>query len=328
MAVCPSANPYLGIRKWFDQLSKDEQHNLLLYGQKCLYVHNVLSYENSLKNRTELSDPESLAYVLSLVQKNIKGVEVLTSQQHKIVVRMESSMVCLHIHNEAMVTRSAVDMFEQQLCPTANKTSAGQRHVWVFIQEVSLPRSRTSVGYQTGSGMPYFFVTGTLRHPDRLCAMLEIMWSGSRCWSGQKTAPPQPAQPLVDSLKDSIRKQEDLNSMLSVMTQRSNATIETLRQTLRRVNNGSMQRVPLVASAMDELRSDIHQVWDVLEDSSEKLTVRNTCTKLMQLYPGKYEAFTTENNFTNRLRYYQTNFRREKAFYKETNAMLSKRKRV
>ena len=79
---------------------------------------------------------------------------------------------------------------------------------------------------------------------------------------------------------------------------------------------------------MDTLREHMHLVWKELNKQSKKLTVKNTCEILMQSFPGEYEAFATENNFTNRLRYYQTNFRKEKAFYQEINACVTKRKRL
>ena len=121
-------------------------------------------------------------------------MEVVISQQNKIVLRIDSAMLCLHIENRPLVPGD-VDSFEQRLCPTVNKTSAGQRHVWVFIQDVSLPHSHTSVGFRTRHDMSYFFVTGILRHPDRLCALVELIYSGAK-FGGVRTQGKPEAQPF------------------------------------------------------------------------------------------------------------------------------------
>ena len=68
-----STNPLVGLRQWFTQLSEEQQQNLLLFGQKCLGVHNLLSRDNSFQNKRYLSDAESWPTFCLLSRKTSKG---------------------------------------------------------------------------------------------------------------------------------------------------------------------------------------------------------------------------------------------------------------
>ena len=326
------------MRDWFLKLSTEQQMQLLVFGKQCLRVHNVLTplETNCFDDALTLSDGDARALILSILQKSMKGAEfTMRRQTHTIVVQNGKFMCAVHIHNNHTLTHQELKTFEQTL-----KIDEVYSNIWVFVHDVSVPGLTYPVGVRRTRPLPpYTVITGVRKHPDRLSSVLQLLAGDLHPAATIQTErlPRQSPHPSTEYIDKAVRQQMDVENILELLKRRVSACVDTLNtarqytkitERSKHTTSEFVSNVPLVFDKMEKLRSNLHTAWDSLQDEGVNLNVRETCKRLLRMFPGEYVSFKKENNFRNRLRYYGTNFKQEKGLYLSISTFSSKKPKL
>lgn len=189
------------------------------------------------------------------------------------------------------------------------------------------------VGWQHETERSFVYVTDVESHPSRLVLALRLVAGdpSRRKPTGQLKRATDAVRRAADGLLENQKKLKRLGEAITTTCASNMAHWEHIAPLLQEGSATASKAtltpfVPLVdTDRMTRLRSRMHLAWDHLLATapSKKITVQDTCDKLVRLFPTEYGGLQNANNLRNRLRYYNTNFKTEKLIYFESKNFIT-----